>query len=67
MKLRYAVTLEFLEDAPLTARGDLEVSNPRLGARRAVEGAFAQYPGRRWNTLSVLLERVEGGGDEDGR
>ena len=59
MRLQYVVTLEFQEDRPLTSRGELEVSNPRLGARRAVEAALREYPSRRWASLSILLEKME--------
>lgn len=55
--LRYAVTLEFDEAAPVTTCGELVVANARLGARRAVEAAFKANPGRRWRSLSVLLDR----------
>jgi hypothetical protein len=59
LRLRYAVTLEFMVDPPLTVRGELDVPNARLGARRAVEAAFKQYPGRTWSSLSILLERLD--------
>ena len=64
MTLRYAVTLEFQNQPPLTSRGVLEVANPRLGARRAVEATFRDYPNRQWASLSILLER-EPDQDED--
>ena len=59
MRLRYAVTLEFGEAAPETVRGEFEVANPRLGARRAVEACFKAKPGRQWSSLVVLLERAK--------
>jgi hypothetical protein len=58
MRLGYVVTLEFAEKAPLTARGEIEVPNPRLGARRAVEAALQAYPNQHFQSLVILLERV---------
>ena len=61
LRLRYAVTLEFSEEAPETVRGEFTGANACLGARRAVEAAFRAHPRRRWSNLSVLLERQGGG------
>jgi hypothetical protein len=57
--LRYAVTFEYQSDAPETIRGEIDVSNPSLGVRRAFEAAKRAYPHRRWSSVVVLLERPE--------
>lgn len=58
-RLSWACTLEFVEQAPETARGEFEVPNARLGARRALEAAQKQYPNRKWASVSILLERKD--------
>ena len=58
MRLRCAVTFEHLQDAPETVRGEIAVSNPSLGARRAFEAAKRALPGRRWASVVILLERL---------
>lgn len=60
MKLGYVATMEFTEAAPETIRGELEVANARLGARRACEALFKAHPGRRWSSLVVVLMKPEG-------
>ena len=57
--LRYAVTFEYQLDAPETVRGEIDVSNPSLGVRRAFEAAKRAYPHRRWSSVVVLLERPD--------
>jgi len=57
MTFRYAVTFEFDLKAPETVRGEFDVPNPRLGARRAVEAAQKAKPNMSFRSLVVLLER----------
>ncbi len=58
-RYRYAVTFEYAEQAPETVRGELRLPNHSLAARRAVDGARRQCPGRRPTSISVLLEILE--------
>lgn len=57
MKLGYVATLEFNRAAPETVRGDFEVANARLGARRVVERLFKTHPNRQWSSLVVVLTK----------
>jgi len=59
MRLSYAITFEFTENAPETVRGESSVANVRLGARRAVEAAQKACPNRKWASISILLERLD--------
>ena len=54
-----SVTFESENGPPDTVRVTFEAANPRQAARRAVEQAMRQMPGRRWSSLVILLERVE--------
>jgi hypothetical protein len=56
-RFRYSISFEFDEAAPETVRGELDVSNPRLGARRAVEAAQRAKPNMHFRSLVLLLER----------
>ena len=56
---RYSVTFEYLQDAPETVRGEIQVPNASLGVRRAFEAAKKAYPHRRWSSVVVLLERPD--------
>ena len=57
MQYRWAVTFEFDQEPPETVRGEIDVPNPRLGARRAVEAAQRAHPNTRFRSLVVLLEK----------
>lgn len=59
MRLRYSVSLERDLQPVRTARGEIEVANPRLGVRRAFEAASAQCPGARWRSAVVVIEKVD--------
>lgn len=60
MKLGYSVSFEYDLLPPKTVKGELEVANVRLGARRAVEAAQGALPSHRgWTSLIVLLQRLE--------
>lgn len=59
MRLSYACTFEFAEQAPETARGEIEVANARLGARRVIEAAQKQFPNRKWASVAIVLERKD--------
>lgn len=54
---RYAVTFESLTLAPLTVQGEVIAASTQAGARLAVKEAMSRAPGRRWTSLSLLLER----------
>jgi hypothetical protein len=54
---RYALTFESQAAPPLTIRGEVEASSTQAGARLAVKDAMFQTPGRRWTSLSLMLER----------
>lgn len=58
MLLRYAVSFESDLRPVRTARGEIDVPNPRLGVRRALEAAQVQCPNTRWRSLVVVLEKV---------
>jgi hypothetical protein len=57
--MRYRASVSFESDlAPVkTYRGEIDVVNPRLGVRRAVEAASREHPGARWRSLVVVLEK----------
>jgi hypothetical protein len=57
-RFRYHVTFEYALEAPDTVRGEIEVSNPSQGVRRAFEAAKKANPGRQWSSVVVLLERA---------
>ena len=52
----WSCTLEYDTQPPETARGTIDVPNPRLGVRRAVEATQKQYPNRRFRSLVVVLD-----------
>ena len=54
---RYAVTFESLTLPPLTLQGEVIAASTQAGARLAVKEAMKNAPGRRWSSLSLLLER----------
>ena len=58
MLLRYAVSFESDLRPVRTARGEIDVPNPRLGVRRAVEAAQAQCPNSHWRSIVVVIEKV---------
>jgi hypothetical protein len=57
---RYAVTFEKpLSSAPATARGEVAANSAGTAMRRAFQAACRQMPRRQWDSLVVLLERVD--------
>ena len=52
----WSCTLEYDTQAPETARGIIDVPNPRLGVRRALEATQKQYPNRRFRSVVVVLD-----------
>ena len=54
----YAVTFEFDGKAPEVVRGSIDVPNPRLGVRRALEAAQKARPNRHFSSLVVVLDTV---------
>lgn len=54
---KFAVTFEYDTQAPETVRGELELPNASLAARRALEAARKALPNRRWRSCSILLEQ----------
>ena len=62
MKVKYAVTFEFLEKPPLTTTGVVASSSAGTCAARAVREAQEVLRPVRWTSLvCVLLERLDGG------
>lgn len=59
MRLRYSVSFEHDTAAVQTAKGEIDVPNARLGARRALEGAQKQYPNQHYRSVVIVLEKVE--------
>ena len=59
MRLRYSVSFESDLQPVRTGRGEIDVANPRLGVRRALEAAQKQWPNARWRSVVVVLEKVE--------
>ena len=59
--MRYRVAVSFEHDTlPVKDyRGEIDVPNPRLGVRRALEAASRAYPNARWRPVVVLLEKLE--------
>lgn len=64
--MRYRASVSFESDRrPVTTyRGEIDVPNPRLGARRALEAASRAYPGQHWRSLVIVLEKVQPDEDE---
>jgi hypothetical protein len=59
MRLKATVSFEF-DLAPIdTYRAEFVVANPRQCARRALEAASREYPGRRWRSVVIVLERLD--------
>lgn len=42
-----------------TYRGEIAAVSPAAGARRAVERARKEFPGVRWRSIVVVLEKLE--------
>jgi len=59
MRLNASVSLEYDLQPVQTVRGEIDVPNARLGARRAAELAFRTYPGARWRSMVIVLEKPE--------
>lgn len=59
MRLRTIVSFEH-DLAPVqTYRGEIDVPNPRLGARRAYEAACTAFPFAQWRSVVIVLEKLE--------
>jgi hypothetical protein len=54
---QYALTFESLTLPPLTLRGHVIAASTQAGARLATKQAMSRAPGRRWTSISLLLER----------
>lgn len=52
-----AVTFESNVAPPKTWRGEVEASGPNTAASRAVREAKKAFPGVRWASMSILLEK----------
>ena len=59
MRLRYSVSFESDLLPVRTGRGEIDVPNPRLGVRRALEAAQRQCPNAHWRSLVVVLEKAD--------
>jgi len=57
MRVGAVVSLEFDTAPVLTYRGEIDVANARLGARRALEAAIKAYPNRSWRSVVIVLEK----------
>lgn len=66
MKFRASVSLESDWVEVRTYRGEIDVANPRLGARRAAEAAFKAYPKAKWRSIVIVLEKLSSDEDEQG-
>jgi hypothetical protein len=68
MRVRYAVTFEFMNKAPVTHRGEVEGGSPATLAHRAVRDA-KQALGMQtawWSSMNcVLLERLDAPAETD--
>jgi hypothetical protein len=59
MKCKYAVTFEFVQQAPITERGESEAGALRTIVARAIDDATEKQKGLRWSSVSILIERIE--------
>lgn len=59
MKIKYAVTFEFMVNPPITVRGETEANSIRTCAARALDRATDSNPGLKWSSISILLERID--------
>ena len=59
----YAVSLEFETKAPLTVRGTIRATKAHTCLVRALGQAVKEFPGERWSSLVVVLNRVEAPSD----
>ena len=58
-RFRFALTFESRTLPPLTIRGEVIAGSTQAGARLAVKDAMFRAPGKRWSSLSLLLERPD--------
>lgn len=58
MRLKYSATFEFETSAPLTATGHVVAAQMPTGLRLAGKQLAAQYPGRSWTSVVVVVEKV---------
>jgi hypothetical protein len=58
-KADYAVTFEFPVNPPVTHRGTVEGASLRTIAKKAIQEAQKAYPGLKWSSISVLLDRYK--------
>ena len=60
MRVKYAVTFEFLERPPLTHRGEVSGGHPSTCMRLATKEAHQALRPARWSSVvCVLLERLD--------
>jgi len=59
MKVSYAVTFEFIENPPITERGQVSAISVRTCVARALDEATEKNPNLKWNSISVLIQREE--------
>jgi hypothetical protein len=60
LTLKYAVTFESNTQPALTVRGEVSGSTTQSWARLAMKSAMSQARGRRWSSITILLDK----GDE---
>ena len=59
MKLDYVLTFEFLLDAPITVKGEVEATSAQTCARIAVKEAKTKCPRVKWSSLVLVLAQKE--------
>lgn len=61
MKVKYAVTFEFMVRQPITVRGEAEAGSIRTLAARAIDDAEQSDidSHRNWSSISILLDRYD--------
>lgn len=66
MAFRVAVDLESDTQPVKTYQGNLLAANPLQMARTALRTAFRTYPGARWRSVVILLEKTDEVGEKGG-
>ncbi len=60
MDCQFSFTFEFETSQPLTLKGCASGGKPRTIAHRAFTEAAAAFPGVRWSSCVLVLERIAG-------
>ena len=59
MRVKATLTLESLTQAPRTCRMELDVPSPAKAASRVLRRAKQEFPGARWASLVIVLEKLD--------